>query len=161
MRIRAATEADWRKIWPILDPVIRAGDTYALPVDMDEDSARSYWTAPDHKVFVAELEDGHLAGTYYLRPNQRGGGSHVCNCGYMTAAALRGHGIARAMCEHSLDVARSLGYRAMQFNFVVSTNQRAVELWRRLGFDIVGTLPTAFRHPKLGYVDAFVMWKSI
>jgi len=161
MRIRAATEADWREIWSILEPVIRTGDTYALPSDMGEDAARAYWTAPDHKIFVAELEDRGLAGTYYLRPNQRGGGSHVCNCGYMTAAALRGRGVARAMCEHSLEAARGLGYRAMQFNFVVSTNQRAVDLWHQLGFDTVGTLPAAFHHPTLGYVDALVMWRSL
>lgn len=141
--------------------MIRAGETYTLPRDLDEHAAHKYWMAPEHRVFVSELEDGGLGGTYYLRTNQLGGGGHVCNCGYVTAPDLHGRGIARAMAEHSFETARALGYRAMQFNFVVSTNQRAVELWRRLGFDIVGTLPTAFRHPKLGYVDAFVMWKSI
>ena len=161
MRIRPATEADWPDIWTVLEPVIRAAEAYALPCDMNETAARAYWTAPDHQVFVAELEDGRLAGSYYLRPNQRGGGGHVCNCGYVTAADLRGRGVARAMCAHSIATATGLGYRAMQFNFVVSTNERAVELWRRCGFEIVGTLPSAFHHPRLGYVDAFVMWRSL
>lgn len=157
MQIRAATEADWPAIWSILEPVIRAGDTYALNRNLDETAAQHYWKARDHHVFVNELGDGRIAGTYYLRPNQGGGGSHVCNCGYITAGALHGRGVARAMCEHSLREARIRGFRAMQFNFVVSTNQRAVDLWRRLGFDTVGTLPAAFQHPTLGYVDALVM----
>jgi GNAT superfamily N-acetyltransferase len=161
MRISSVTTSDWPALWTILEPVIRAGETYTLPRDLDEAAARDYWLSPEHQVFVAKLEDGRIGGTYYLRTNQRGGGDHVCNCGYMTAPNLRGRGIARAMCEHSLETARGLGYRAMQFNFVVSTNQGAVDLWRRLGFGIVGTVPVAFHHPKHGYVDAFVMWRSL
>ncbi|GAO38913.1 putative acetyltransferase [Sphingomonas changbaiensis NBRC 104936] len=161
MRIRSATDADWPKIWLILEPVIRAGEAYALPVDMDEADARAYWFAPGHDVFVAEIEDARLAGTYYMRPNQRGGGSHVCNCGYATATDMQGRGIARTMGEHSLETARDRGYRAMQFNFVVASNERAVRLWSSLGFDIVGRLPSAFRHPALGDVDALVMWRSL
>lgn len=161
MRIRPVMTADWPALWAILEPVIRAGETYTLPRDLDEAAARDYWLSPEHRVFVAELEDGRIGGTYYLRTNQRGGGDHVCNCGYMTAPDLRGRGIARAMCEHSLETARGLGYRAMQFNFVVSTNHGAVDLWRRLGFAVVGTLPAAFHHPNLGYVDALVMWRSL
>jgi RimJ/RimL family protein N-acetyltransferase len=145
----------------MLEPVIRAGSTYALPDDMSETAARTYWMAQDHQVFVAELDDGCLAGTYYLRPNQMGGGDHVCNCGYVTSASLQGRGVARAMCGHSIETARASGYRAMQFNFVVSSNERAVRLWRELGFDIVGTIPAAFRHPALGFVDAFVMWQAL
>ena len=114
----------------------------------------------DKETFVAE-QDGVVLGTYYMRPNQAGGGRHVCNCGYMTDAAAPGRGIARRMCEHSLEYARSRGYRAMQFNFVVSTNERAVRLWQSLGFDIVGRLPTAFQHPTQGYVDAFVMYRLL
>lgn len=161
MRIRPFTDSDWPSVWPVILPFIRAGETYAFPRDMDEASARDYWLDPDHRVFVAELENGRLGGTYYLRTNQQGGGDHVCNGGYMTSAALHGRGIARAMAEHSFETARALGYRAMQFNFVVSSNERAVRLWQTLGFEIVGRLPDAFRHPTLGYVDALVMWQSL
>jgi L-amino acid N-acyltransferase YncA len=161
MLIRLATNADWIKLWQLLEPVIRAGETYALPSDMTEIEARAFWAGQNRQVFVLELGDGRLAGTYYLRPNQAGGGRHVCNCGYVTAADLQGRGLARAMGRHSLEAARAQGYRAMQFNFVVSSNERAVRLWHDLGFDVVGTLPAAFRHPVLGFVDAFVMWQSL
>ena len=141
--------------------MIRAGETYTLPRDLDEQAAYKYWMAPEHRVFVLELEDGGIGGTYYLRTNQRGGGDHVCNCGYVTAPDLQGRGIARAMAEHSFETARALGYRAMQFNFVVSSNERAVRLWQTLGFEIVGRIPAAFHHPTLGYVGALVMWRSL
>src|SRR5687768_3075987 len=137
MLIRFAEDGDWPAIWAILEPVIRAGETYALPRDMDEDQARAYWLAPSADTFLAE-EDGQVLGTYYLRANQQGGGAHVANCGYMTGAAAQGKGVARAMCEHSQAHARTRGFRAMQFNFVVSTNHRAVALWQRLGFAVVG-----------------------
>ena len=127
---------------------------------MSEAEALAYWLAPDKDTFVAE-ENGVILGTYYLRPNHAGGGNHVCNCGYMTAANATGRGIARLMCEHSLEYARSRGFRAMQFNFVVSTNERAVRLWQSLGFEIVGRLPLAFKHPAQGYVDALVMFRSL
>ena len=143
-------------------PVIREGSTYTLNLDMSEADAIAYWMAPDKETFVAEeRENGDIVGTYYIRPNQGGGGRHVCNCGYMTGVAARGRGIARQMCEHSLDYARSCGYRAMQFNFVVSTNERAVWLWQSLGFEIVGRLPAAFNHPAYGYVDALVMYQAL
>ncbi|MFP5307042.1 MAG: N-acetyltransferase family protein [Gammaproteobacteria bacterium] len=141
-------------------PVIREGATYALDADMSEAEALSYWTATDKETFVAE-EDGVILGTYFMRPNQAGGGRHVCNCGYMTSASATGRGVARRMCEHSLAHAAARGYRAMQFNFVVSTNERAVRLWQSLGFEIVGRLPGAFRHPAQGYVDALVMYQSL
>lgn len=160
MHIRPATAADWPAIWSILEPVIRAGETYTLDADMPEDAARAYWTGPDKTPFVALL-DGAIVGTYYLRANQAGGGRHVCNCGYMTAAAASGRGIARQMCEHSLVVARAAGYTAMQFNFVVSTNERALRLWQSLGFQTVGLLPGAFRHPRFGNVDAVVMYRTL
>lgn len=161
MQIRSATAADHDAIWRILEPVIRAGDTYTLPSDMPRDVALAYWTSPAHEVFVVEEPSGGILGTYYLRANQQGGGAHVANCGYMTAAWATGRGVARAMCAHSLEHAKQRGFRAMQFNFVVSSNERAVRLWQSLGFAIVGRLPGAFLNPNLGYVDALVMHRSL
>jgi ribosomal protein S18 acetylase RimI-like enzyme len=158
IRLAAATDAD--AVWRILEPMIRAGDTYPLSRDMSRDEALIYWFQPDHEVFVTGDEQGIL-GTYYLRPNQKGGGSHVANCGYVTAPAARGRGIGRALCEHSLDRARERGFRGMQFNFVVSTNRVAVRLWQRCGFEIVGRLPAAFIHPTEGNVDALVMFRAL
>jgi ribosomal protein S18 acetylase RimI-like enzyme len=155
-RIRRTTAEDAAAIWRIIGPTIRAGETYALPQDMSERAALDYWLGADRATFVAEV-DGEVLGTYYIRPNQQGRGAHVCNCGYMTAAQATGRGVARTMCAHSLDQARASGFRAMQFNFVVSTNDRAVRLWRAMGFEIVGRLPGAFDHPTKGYVDALVM----
>lgn len=160
MRIRKAGASDADAIAAIIVPTIRDGSTYALDPGMSEAEALAYWMDADKRTFVAE-EDGVVLGTYYLRTNQAGGGSHVCNCGYMTDAAAAGRGIARRMCEHSLQQARELGYRAMQFNFVVSTNDRAVRLWQSLGFGVVGRLPGAFRHPSKGYVDALVMYRDL
>lgn len=158
--IRSAQPSDEDFIWAILEPVIRSGETYTLPCAMSRPDALAYWFASGHHVFVAET-DGAVAGTYYLRRNQPGGGSHVANCGYMTAPNASGKGVASTMCSHSLDQARSLGFRAMQFNFVVSTNDRAVRLWQRFNFEIVGCLPGAFLHPVRGYVDAYVMYRQL
>ena len=144
MIIRAARPEDAVAIWSILEPTIRAGETYTLDPDMSESEALAYWVGADKETFVAE-ENGSIVGTYYIRANQAGGGSHVCNCGYMTSAAATGRGIARLMCRHSLGHARARGYRAMQFNFVVSTNDRAVRLWQSLGFEIVGRLPAGIQ----------------
>jgi ribosomal protein S18 acetylase RimI-like enzyme len=160
MLIRPATQDDEEAIWRIIGPTIRAGETYALDRDMSETDALVYWMGSDRDTFVAE-EQGRVVGTYFLRANQAGAGAHVANCGYMTDRAAAGRGIARRMCEHSLELARSRGYRAMQFNFVVSTNERAVGLWKALGFEVVGRLPLAFRHPTQGYVDALVMFRSL
>lgn len=159
MLIRKAQAKDPPAIARIIMPTIRDGTTYALDRDMSEADALAYWMGPEKETFVAE-EDGVALGTYYMRPNQAGGGRHVCNCGYMTHAEATGRGVARRMCEHSLAHAKSQGYRAMQFNFVVSTNERAVALWQSLGFEIVGRLPGAFRHPSREFVDAFVMYQS-
>jgi ribosomal protein S18 acetylase RimI-like enzyme len=158
--IRPARQTDSLAIAEIIVPVIRDGTTYALDPDMSEADALAYWLDPGRETFVAE-EGGTILGSYYIRPNQAGGGAHVCNCGYMTRPEARGRGIARRMCEHSLQHARSVGYRAMQFNFVVSTNERALKLWQSLGFDIIARLPLAFRHPTKGYVDAFAMYKAL
>ncbi len=160
MRIRPATNEDGLAIWSIIEPTIRAGETYALARDMSEVDALSYWMGSDRQTFVA-VETNRIVGTYYFRANQAGGGDHVANCGYMTGRGNCGRGAGRRMCEHSLEYARSLGFRAMQFNFVVSTNRRAVNLWKSLGFDVVGCLPLAFRHPSLGYVDAWVMFRAL
>lgn len=160
LRIRPARADDAPAIWAILEPVIRAGETYALDRDMSETDALAYWFGSDKEVFVAE-EDGVVLGTYNLRANQAGGGRHVCNAGYMTGARSTGRGIARAMCLHSIDHAKRGGFRAMQFNFVVSTNVRAVGLWQSLGFDVVGRLPGAFAHPADGFVDALVMVRPL
>ena len=160
MLIRPAAPRDDEAIWRILAPVIRAGETYALPVDMSRADALAYWRSPAHEVFVAEQE-ARVVGTYYMRPNQPGGGRHVANCGFMTASDAAGRGIGRAMGVHSLDHARARGFRSMQFNFVVATNDGAVRLWQSLGFEIVGRLKEAFHHPRLGYVDALVMQRLL
>jgi ribosomal protein S18 acetylase RimI-like enzyme len=160
MLIRGATRRDDDAVWQVLEPVVRAGETYTLLREMSRDNALSYWFSPGHETFVAEA-DGSIVGTYYLRANQQGGGAHVANCGYVTAEHAIGRGVARAMCVHSLDVAQQRGFRAMQFNFVVSTNERAVRLWTSLGFETVGRLPGAFLHPALGYVDALVMYRAL
>lgn len=158
--IRPARQDDAAAIWAIVGPTIRAGETYTLGRDMSEDDALGYWFGADKETFVAEA-DGVVLGTYFLRANQAGGGAHVCNCGYMTGSAATGRGIARAMCLHSIDHAKAQDFRAMQFNFVVSTNVRAVGLWQSLGFEIVGRLPGAFDHPAAGFVDALVMFRTL
>ena len=158
--VRSAGNVDAEAVWSILEPTIRAGETYPLPRDLTREQSLAYWWSPGHHVFVAEA-DGQIVGTYYLRANQKGGGAHVANCGYMTAPNAYGRGIARAMCGHSLEHAKAQGFRAMQFNFVVSANERAVRLWRSMGFEIVGRLPRVFDHPSAGYVDAFVMYREL
>jgi ribosomal protein S18 acetylase RimI-like enzyme len=159
MKIRPFAREDWPAVWAILEPIFRAGETYAVPRDVSEDDARRRWTEHGGDVFVAE--DGEILGTYYLKPNHDGPGAHVCNCGYAVAPAARGRGIASAMCEHSQEHARAAGYRAMQYNLVAVSNEGAVRLWKKLGFDVVGTLPGAFAHPTLGFVDAHVMSKLL
>lgn len=160
LSIRAAQDEDAESIWQILSPTLRAAETYALPSDLPRAAALDYWRAPDREVFVAVQRDV-VVGTYFLRANQQGGGDHVANCGYMVAPAATGRGIAQAMCEHSLALAKERGFLAMQFNFVVSTNERAVRLWQTFGFQIVGRLPKAFRHPTSGLVDALVMHRQL
>jgi L-amino acid N-acyltransferase YncA len=160
MHIRPARPDDVSGILAAIRPVVAAGETYAIDSTIGDDELIAYWMGPDKRTFVAE-EDGAVLGTYYIRTNQAGGGRHVCNCGYVTAAAAAGRGVARRMCADSLDRARALGYRAMQFNFVVSTNARAIGLWNSMGFKTVGRLPGAFRHPSLGDVDALVMYRAL
>ena len=181
MRISAATEADRDAIWKIFHDVVAAGDTYAFDPDTSREDALAYWFACGTHTYVAKQESvgdgvavqekptaspaviqgGDIVGTYILRPNQPGGGSHVANAAFMVAPDARGQGIGRAMGEHCLNEARQLGFLAMQFNFVVSTNQSAIRLWQKLGFKTVGTLPSAFRHPEKGYIDVYVMYRSL
>lgn len=156
--IRDALPGDWPAIWPIFEEIVRARDTYAFPADTDEPTAEALWMTKPDRTFVFE-HDGIILGTYYLKNNQEGPGKHVCNCGYMVSSVARGMGIARQMCEHSQGIAVAMGFKAMQFNFVASSNDVAVALWKKLGFDVVGTLPRAFNHPTMGLVDAFVMYK--
>ncbi len=158
--IRPATNEDRDAILTIFRTVFAPGDTYAVDPHMSREEALAYWFRPDTHTYVAE-QDRHVVGTYILKPNQAGAGSHVANAAFMVVPGGRGQGIGRAMGEHCLNEARRLGYRAMQFNFVVSTNTSAIHLWERLGFRIVGTLPGAFQHPQKGYVAVYVMYRSL
>ena len=158
MEIREAKREDFDRIWPIFHEIDAAGETYAYPRDIGKAQAQKIWMDSPRKTYVVE-EDGRILGTYYIKTNQAGPGDHVCNCGYMVSSAARGRGLATAMCEHSQDAAKKLGYKAMQFNFVASSNEGAVRLWNKLGFATVGRLPKAFHHPSEGYVDALVMYK--
>ncbi|MFN4141987.1 N-acetyltransferase family protein [Aestuariivirga sp.] len=160
MMIRKATLADADQVWRVIGPVFRAGETYAIEPDISREHALAYWLGSDRHTFVYD-SGGSVLGTYYIRANQAGGGKHVCNCGYITAPGESGKGIARQMHLHSLAQAKQHGYRAMQFNFVISSNERAVRLWQSLDFAIVGTLPGAFLHPRLGLVDAYVMYRRL
>lgn len=159
LTIRPYAGTDDDAVWSILEPAFRAGDTYTVDPAISREDAIAFWTAPEKTVFLAETY--RPLGTCYLRANQQGGGAHVCNAGFVTHPDARGQGVASAMLAHLLDLARATGYRAMQFNFVVSTNTGAIGLWQRAGFDTVGRLPRAFRHPISGYVDALVMMKSL
>ena len=158
--IRPITEADFEQVWPIIRDVVQAQETYAYDPRMDRDTAWRTWVEVPRATFVAE-RDGQILGTYYIKANAAGPGDHVCNCGYMTAAAARGQGVASQLCAHSLQIARELGFSAMQFNSVVATNEAAVALWQKHGFAIVGTLPKAYRHARLGLVDCYVMYRSV
>ena len=160
MEIRAATRADRDAIWKIFHEIVAAGDTYALDPKMSREDALAYWFRADTQTYVAE-KDGTVVGTYILRPNQLGSGSHVANAAFIVASNAQGSGVGRAMAEHCLAEARQMGFRAMQFNFVISTNTPAIHLWKQLGFKIVGTLPGAFRHPEKGYVDVHVMYRLL
>jgi ribosomal protein S18 acetylase RimI-like enzyme len=161
MEIRPFHDADWPAVWRMLQATFAAGDSYSFPPDSSEAEIRRIWVESPSATFVATDPGGAVIGTYFIKANQPGLGSHVCNCGYVVEAQARRSGVAAAMCEHSQDQARALGFRAMQFNFVVATNESAVRLWQRLGFAVVGRLPGAFRHQKLGFVDALVMFKPL
>jgi RimJ/RimL family protein N-acetyltransferase len=161
LKVREFREGDWSRVWQIMEPIVRAGETYPYAVDLTADQARNLWLDVTDVAYVAEDDDGELLGTYYIKPNQPTLGAHVANCGYMVAAEARGRGVATSMCQHSQSEAVRLGYRAMQFNLVVETNEASVYLWKKLDFNVVGRLPGAFSHPQQGYVDAFIMYKEL
>lgn len=161
MKIRPFEAGDWPALWPLLHATFAAGETYAFAPDSSEAQIHRAWIEQPTETHVACDADGRIVGTYFIKPNQPGLGDHVANCGYVVAPEAQGRGTAGLMCEHSQARGRALGFRAMQYNLVVAANERALRLWQRLGFAIVGRLPGAFRHRRLGYVDAFVMYKPL
>jgi predicted N-acetyltransferase YhbS len=161
IEIRLFQEKDWPAVWQVIEPVFRAGETYPYARDISEGEAYKLWVSIPTATYIAVDQEGIILGSYYIKPNQIGLGDHICNCGYIVAENARGQGIASQMCEHSQREAVTQGFRAMQFNYVVSTNGSAVHLWKKLGFDVIGTIPEAFRHPLHGYVDAFIMYKLL
>ena len=160
MNIRPITEADFDQVWPIIREVVQAQETYAFDPEMDRDAAWRLWVELPTATYVAE-QDGQILGSYYLKPNAAGPGDHVCNCGYMVASAARGQGVAGRLCNHSLQTARELSFQAMQFNSVVASNTVAVTLWQKHGFQIIGTLPRAYRHRTLCLVDCYIMHREL
>ena len=160
MEIRPIASQDYEAVWNIFQAIVTLGETYPYDPETTREEAIALWIENPTKTYIA-VANHEILGTYYIKPNQPGLGSHVCNCGYMVAEAARGQGIATAMCQHSLLEAQRLGFKAMQFNCVVSTNQGAVRLWHKLGFATVGTLSGAFHHSRLGYVDAYVMYRVL
>ena len=158
--IRHIESDDYQAVWSIFQAVVATGDTYPFDPNIDREEALRHWVNVPRRTYVVEV-DGLIVGTYYIKTNQPTLGAHVCNAGYMVAAQARGQGIGRMMGRHSLDEAKRLGYKAMQFNLVVSTNTAAVKLWQEMGFQIVGTLPQAFNHARQGLVDAYVMYQIL
>lgn len=159
--IRPFESDDWAAVWQIIQPVFRAGETYAFSPEISEAEAQTVWITAPSQTYVATNKRDKIIGTYYIKPNQPTLGAHVCNCGYIVSHTVRGQGIATLMCTHSQAEAKRLGFRAMQFNLVVATNSAAIHLWQKMGFETVGTLPSAFHHLQAGYVDALVMFKSL
>lgn len=159
--IRPFETKDWDGVWGVIATVFRAGETYPFSPEITKDEAFRAWITAPAATYVATDGGTEILGTYYIKPNQPALGAHVCNCGYIVAEQARGQGVASELCKHSQQQALAQGFRAMQFNLVISTNEGAVRLWQSLGFDIVGTLPGAFRHARLGYVDAHIMFKLL
>jgi ribosomal protein S18 acetylase RimI-like enzyme len=172
--IRKATQEDWPGIWPIIRTVIAAGDSYTIAPDAPENEMRTMWFAPEKHTYVAVWTEAEsetrsitvasppaIAGTFFLKANQSGPGSHVANAGYMVSPDARGKGVGRAMAEWSLGEAKRLGFTAMQFNFVVKSNARAVKLWQDIGFEIIGEIPDAYDHKELGLVNAYIMYRKL
>ncbi|MGB3405586.1 MAG: GNAT family N-acetyltransferase [Microcoleaceae cyanobacterium] len=158
LTIRVAEDQDFEAIWRIFHEVVSGGNAYAFSPNTSVEEAYQLWMQLPTFTYVA-IQDAEIVGTYYLKPNQLGLGSHVCNAGFMVLSTARGRGIGRTLGKHAIQQAKLQGFKAMQFNFVVSTNQQAVKLWKSLGFAIVGTLPKAFNHQQLGLVDVYVMYQ--
>jgi RimJ/RimL family protein N-acetyltransferase len=161
MEIQKYQEADWSQVWPMIKKVFRDGETYAFPPEIAEPEAHKIWVELPQETYVLTDTRKTILGTYYIKPNQPGLGAHVCNCGYIVSEAARGKGVASKMCEHSQVIAVKLGFRAMQYNLVVSTNEGAIRLWKKFGFKVIGTLPKAFNSKSAGYVDALIMYKQL
>ena len=161
INIRRFEEQDWAEAWEIIEPVFRAGETYAFSPDITAEEAHKVWIEAPAVTFVAVDSNNAILGTYYIKPNQPTLGAHVCNCGYIVAENARNKGLAALMCDHSQVQAVSMGFLAMQYNLVVATNESAVHLWKKKGFTIIGTLPKSFRHHQLGLVDAHIMYKLL
>jgi L-amino acid N-acyltransferase YncA len=162
VQIREATSEDWPEIWPIFHEIVAAGETYAYDRDMDEPRARQTWMVarPGH-VVVATGDDGAILGSASMYPNRGGGGSHVASASFMVSGSASGQGVGRALGEYVIEWARERGFRAIQFNAVVETNERAVLLWKSLGFSVLGTVPRGFNHPTHGYVGLLIMHRFV
>lgn len=160
MKIRKATQADYDQIWEIFKAVISTGDTYVFDPNTAKEDLQKHWFADYMDTFVVE-EQGKILGTYIIKPNQIDLGNHIANCSYMVSPNAQGKGVGKLLCEHSLAFGKEQGYRAIQFNIVVSTNIAAVKLWQKYGFQIIGTTPEAFRHHSLGFVDAYIMYRRL
>jgi L-amino acid N-acyltransferase YncA len=160
MTIRLATSTDHEAVWHIISNVISTGDTYVFAPDSTKEKMLTYWFSADKKTYVAE-ENNEILGTFYLKENQMDLGSHIVNAGYMVSENARGKGLGKTMAEFSLIEARRLGFRAMQFNLVVKTNEKAVRLWLKMGFSIIGEIPEAYKHSEFGYVNAYIMYQKL
>jgi ribosomal protein S18 acetylase RimI-like enzyme len=158
--IRKAHSADADGIWAVLEPVIRKGDTFAFDPEIGRDEMLAYWCHPSKHCYVAVV-DNHIAGTFFMQNNQPGLGAHVANAGYAVSPEHSGKGLGRAMAEFSLIEAKRLGYKSMQFNIVVKSNQRAVALWQSVGFTIIGEIPDAYNHRELGMTNAYIMYQKL
>ncbi|GAA2783537.1 N-acetyltransferase [Kitasatospora sp. CM 4170] len=163
MLIREATAEDWPAIWPFFHTIVAAGETFTFPLDLDVEQGRGWWLldAPNRTVVAVDEATGAVLGSAKMNRNHQGNGSHIASASYMVDPAHSGRGVGRALAEYTLDWARESGYRAMQFNAVVAANERAVQLYRSLGFDVIGTLPEGFRHPELGYVGLHIMHRAL
>ena len=160
IKITPATEKDFAEIWRIFQSVIVKGDTYVNRAETTKDEARAKWMSKSAKTFIAKI-DGKILGAYLLKPNQVDRGSHIGNASYIVDENCRGLGVGKALALHSIHFAKEAGYKAIQFNFVVSTNSAAIKLWQSVGFRIIGTIPQAFNHKDLGYVDAYIMFREL